>query len=181
MIFNPTILGGSSEPGELGTPTVSTSGLVTAIVTKSGVLEEGTSTTLQLSKQAAKTITPSSSTQTAVAAGKYTTGAVKVAAHPYKKIARGSLSLNRSSTFSVTGLSFKPTNIMVFGGDDYTASDSRIASFNNGQLLIYYDSSGTTSFVTGTMSTTSSSITITATYNNYGDFFDGLYHYVVWA
>ena len=43
-----------------------------------------TSKTLTLSTQAAKTVTPSTSSQTAVAANKYTTGAVTVAAIPAK-------------------------------------------------------------------------------------------------
>jgi hypothetical protein len=40
------------------------------------------SATQQLSTQAAKTITPSTSSQTAVASGKYTTGAITVAPIP---------------------------------------------------------------------------------------------------
>lgn len=64
--------------------TVSTGGLITASATQTaGYVTAGTkSATKQLSAQAAKTITPSSSEQTAVAAGKYTTGVVKVAAIP---------------------------------------------------------------------------------------------------
>ena len=62
----------------------STNGLVTASHTQStGYVTGGTTTgTLQLTTQAAKTITPSTSSQTAVAAGRYTTGAVTVAAVP---------------------------------------------------------------------------------------------------
>lgn len=64
--------------------TVSSTGLISASATQTaGYVAAGTkSATKQLSAQAAKTITPSSSEQTAVAAGKYTTGAVKVAAIP---------------------------------------------------------------------------------------------------
>ena len=83
------------------TPVISVSagGLITASVSKTesvtpsvspGYVEEGTagdvhvtgSATEQLSTQAAKTVTPSTSEQTAVAAGKFTTGAVKVAKIP---------------------------------------------------------------------------------------------------
>lgn len=68
------------------TPTIeiSTGGLITASSTQSaGYVSAGTkSVTKQLSTQAAKTITPSTSSQTAVASGKYTTGAVTVAAIP---------------------------------------------------------------------------------------------------
>jgi hypothetical protein len=61
--------------------TVNSSGLITASVTQSaGYVDSGTkSATKQLTTQAAKTITPSTSTQTAVASGVYTTGAVTVA------------------------------------------------------------------------------------------------------
>lgn len=60
---------------------VNSSGLITASVTQSaGYVNAGTkSATKQLSVQAAKTVTPGTAEQTAVAAGVYTTGAVKVA------------------------------------------------------------------------------------------------------
>lgn len=68
-------------------PTVSvnsSTGVVTASHTQTeGYVSSGTTTeTLQLSTQSATTITPSSSSQTAVSAGKYTTGAVTVGAIP---------------------------------------------------------------------------------------------------
>ncbi len=60
--------------------TVSSTGLITASATQSaGYVSSGTkSNTSQLSTQAATTITPGTSNKTAVAAGKYTTGAVTV-------------------------------------------------------------------------------------------------------
>ena len=65
------------------TPTisVSSSGLITASATQTaGYVSAGTkSSTSQLSTQGAKTITPSTSSQTVVESGKYTTGAVIVA------------------------------------------------------------------------------------------------------
>lgn len=63
---------------------VSSSGLITASATQTeGYVSAGTkSATQQLSTQAAATITPSTSQQTAVASGKYTTGAVVVSAMP---------------------------------------------------------------------------------------------------
>ena len=64
--------------GTLNTPTVNGSGLVTASVGTSGYLASGTNKTLQLTTQASKTVTPSTSNQTAVASGRYTTGAVTV-------------------------------------------------------------------------------------------------------
>jgi hypothetical protein len=70
------------------TPSVSinSSGLITATATQSaGYVSAGTkSGTKQLTTQAAKTITPSTSSQTAVAKNVYTTGAVTVAAIPSK-------------------------------------------------------------------------------------------------
>jgi hypothetical protein len=63
---------------------VSSAGLIAASATQTaGYVAAGTkSATKQLTTQAAKTITPSTSSQTAVAAGRYTTGAVTVAAIP---------------------------------------------------------------------------------------------------
>lgn len=60
---------------------VSTGGLITVSATQSaGYVFAGTkSATKQLNTQAAKTVTPSTSSQTAVASGVYTTGAVAVA------------------------------------------------------------------------------------------------------
>ena len=68
--------------GKLNTPTVSSSGLITAQVGTSGYLASGTKVTKQLTTQAAKTVTPTASEQTVVNSGVYTTGAVKVAAVP---------------------------------------------------------------------------------------------------
>ncbi len=60
---------------------VDTNGKITASATQSaGYVSAGTkSATKQLTTQAAKTITPTTSSQTAVASGRYTTGAVTVA------------------------------------------------------------------------------------------------------
>lgn len=68
--------------GSLSTPTISSSGLITAQVGTSGYLASGTKVTKQLTTQAAKTVTPTVSEQTAVNSSVYTTGAVKVAAVP---------------------------------------------------------------------------------------------------
>lgn len=66
----------------------SSTGLVTASHTQTaGYVAAGTTTgTLQLTTQAAKTVTPTKSEQNAVAAGVYTTGIVKVAAIPAQYI-----------------------------------------------------------------------------------------------
>ena len=68
--------------GSLSTPTISSSGLITAQVGTSGYLASGTSATKQLTTQAAKTVTPTASEQTVVNSAVYTTGDVKVAAVP---------------------------------------------------------------------------------------------------
>ena len=68
--------------GSLSTPTISSSGLITAQVGTSGYLASGTSVTKQLTTQAAKMVTPTASEQTVVNSAVYTTGAVKVAAVP---------------------------------------------------------------------------------------------------
>ena len=64
------------------TPSISvnSSGLITASATQSaGYVSSGTkSATKQLTTQAAKTVTPTTSNQTAVASGRYTTGAITV-------------------------------------------------------------------------------------------------------
>ena len=59
---------------------VSTSGWINSSATTE--VEIALQNTYQLSTQAAKTVTPTTSSQTAVTAGKYTTGAVTVAAMP---------------------------------------------------------------------------------------------------
>lgn len=68
--------------GSLSTPTISSSGLITAQVGTSGYLASGTKVTKQLTTQAAKTVTPTASEQTVVNSAVYTTGAVKVTAVP---------------------------------------------------------------------------------------------------
>ena len=77
-----TVNGSLSEVAQ-ATPgiSVSSSGLITASVTQSGgIVTAGTkSATKQLTTQAAKTVTPGISAQTAVSSGVYTTGAVTVA------------------------------------------------------------------------------------------------------
>ena len=67
---------------------VSSAGLITVSATQTaGYVSAGTkSATHQLTTQAAKTITPTKSSQTAVSSGRYTTGAVTVAAIPAEYI-----------------------------------------------------------------------------------------------
>lgn len=66
------------EAGELGTPSISANGVITANVSKGGYLPTGTQKTAQAATQAAKTVRPTTYSQTAAAKGVYTTGAVTV-------------------------------------------------------------------------------------------------------
>lgn len=82
------------------TPSVS-AGYITSGT--SGTITVSGSNTSQLSTQSATTITPSKTSQTAVAAGKYTTGNVVVDAIPNEYIIpSGSLPINQNGTVDVT-------------------------------------------------------------------------------
>lgn len=79
--------------------------MITASATQSaGYVSAGTkSGTKQLTTQAAKTVTPSTSEQTAVASGVYTTGAVKVGAIPSSYVQpNGTLTITENGTHDVT-------------------------------------------------------------------------------
>lgn len=88
-------------------PTVNTAtGVVTATTTTTAGYTPANATaasnTLQLSTQAAKTVSPTESEQTAVAAGKYTTGIVKVGAISSTYVGSG-IPQNDSDDLSVSG------------------------------------------------------------------------------
>lgn len=95
------------------TPSISVSsgGLITASATQTaGYVAAGTkSATKQLTTQAAKTITPSTSSQTAVASGRYTTGTVTVAAIP-------STYVKPTATKAATTYTPKTTNQTIAAG-----------------------------------------------------------------
>lgn len=118
---------------------VTTGGLITAAATQTaGYVAAGTkSATKQLTTQAAKTITPSTADQNAVASGVYTTGAVTVKGDANLKaeniakgasifgitgthagggnVAVGSVTVaSANGSITVSGLGFKPTNIMLY-------------------------------------------------------------------
>lgn len=94
------------------TPSISVSaaGLITASATQTaGYVAAGTkSGTQQLTTQAAKTVTPSDSEQTAVAAGVYTTGAVKVAAMP--SVARANTTLTGTADDTNDTITYTASN-----------------------------------------------------------------------
>ena len=88
------------------TASVDSSGLVTATHTQAeGYVSAGTTTgTLQLTTQAATTITPTTSEQTAVAAERFTTGVVKVGAIPGEYvIPTGEIELDSNGEHDVAG------------------------------------------------------------------------------
>lgn len=77
-----SVVSGTLAEVQQATPSISVSsgGLITATATQSGgIVPAGSkSSTKQLPTQAAKTVTPGTTNQTAVASGRYTTGAVTV-------------------------------------------------------------------------------------------------------
>lgn len=118
---------------------VTTGGLITASTTQTaGYVAAGTkSATKQLTTQAAKTITPSTADQTAVASGVYTTGAITVKGDANLKaenIAKGAsifgitgthagggnvatgyalIQYSSQKKFTVSGLGFTPSNLIL--------------------------------------------------------------------
>ena len=87
--------------GALSTPTINTStGVVTSGVGTAGYIDTTATKTLNLTTQAAKTVTPTKSSQTAVAAQRYTTGAVTVAAIPDEYITTTDATATQSDIIS---------------------------------------------------------------------------------
>lgn len=99
-----SVVTGTVPDVEQATPSISVSsgGLITATAVQAGgIVADGTkSATQQLTTQGAKTVTPSTSTQTAVASGRYTTGAVQVAGDANLKPEN---IVNGKSIFGVSG------------------------------------------------------------------------------
>lgn len=115
MIANPN--DGNSPRVEVATPTidVSAGGLITATTEQEkGYVPGGTkSATQQLTTQGAKTVTPGTSNQTAVASGRYTTGDVVVSGDANlvpENIAEG------VSIFGVTGAHSGGGSVEVYTG-----------------------------------------------------------------
>lgn len=98
------VVTGTVPEVEQATPSISVSsgGLITATAAQvGGIVADGTkSATQQLTTQGAKTVNPGTSTQTAVASGRYTTGAVQVAGDANLKPEN---IVNGKSIFGVSG------------------------------------------------------------------------------
>ena len=127
----------------------STTGVVTASHTQTaGYVAAGTTTgTLQLSAQAAKTVTPTESEQTAVSAGKYTTGDVKVGAISTTYVGSG-IDQNDSTDLTVSG-----ATVTAPAGYYASAASKSVAS----------GTAGTPTATKGTVSNHSVSITPSVT------------------
>lgn len=99
-----SVVTGTLPDVEQATPSISVSsgGLITATAAQvGGIVADGTkSATQQLTTQGAKTVNPGTSTQTAVASGRYTTGAVQVAGDANLKPEN---IVNGKSIFGVSG------------------------------------------------------------------------------
>lgn len=140
-----TVNGSLSEVTQ-ATPgiSVSSSGLITASATQSGgIVTAGTkSATEQLTTQAAKTVTPGTSAQTAVSSGVYTTGDVTVAGD--SNLVAGNIK-SGVSIFEVSGtLEVVPTcNVTIVGNCGRVLQGFAVDSSGN-TVALHFNKSGST-------------------------------------
>ncbi len=145
---NPTI---SVNASGLITASVSGSKTVTPTVS-AGYVSAGTagtvsvsgSNTQQLSTQAAATITPSTTSQTAVAAGKYTTGAVTVAAMPSGTAGTPTATKGtvNNHSVSITPSVTNTTGYITGGTKNGTAVTVNVAELESGTKTITENGTG---------------------------------------
>lgn len=153
--------------------TVSSGGLITAKATQSaGYVASGTKqSTKQLTTQAAKTITPSTSSQTAVASGRYTTGAVTVAGDANLKAENIKSGV---SIFGVTGTASGSEDLDT----ELTTQESLIS-----QLSTILDSKASGGSGGGSVETCTVNINFSYSINGFGILYatnvdsDGIYTY----
>ena len=131
--------------------TVDSNGLITASATQTaGYVSNGSkSATKQLTTQVAKTITPSTSNQTAVASGVYTTGAITVAGDAdlvASNIVEG------KQIFNVTG-NVEPASALA---DELAAQDELISQL----VAALENKAGIASVIVGEITTTASSTSL---------------------
>ena len=107
--------------GAFDTISVSTAGVVTAKIKTAGYMSTTDSKTLQLSTQAAKTITPTTSSQTVVTSGKYTTGAITVAAIPSEYV-------NSSTVTATANQVLAGTKAVVKSGSSWVVADGTMTN-----------------------------------------------------
>ena len=168
---NPSI---SVSSGGLITATASTTKSVTPTVS-AGYVSSGTagtitvsgSNTSQLSTEAGKTVTPTESVQTAVAAGKYTTGDIKVGAISSTYVGSG-ISSRSSSDLTVSG-----ATVTVPSGYYSTQATKSVASgtagtptatkgtVSNHSVTVTPSVTNTTGYITGSTKT-GTAVTVSA-------------------
>lgn len=142
----------------MNTITVSSDGLVTAgatVGTAGYISSNPANKTLQLDTQAAITITPTGQEQTAVVAGKYTTGAVKVAAIPSNYIGSAiaqktsaDLTIDGATVTVPAGYYSTQATKSVTSGTAGTPSASK-GTVSNHQISITPTVTNTTGYITG--------------------------------
>lgn len=133
--------------------TVNSSGLITASATQTaGYVSAGTkSDTKQLAIQTAKTITPSTSSQTAVSSGVYTTGAVTVNPIPSNYIIpSGIKSITSNGTHDVSAYASATVNVAGESDEGGKKTVTVIVKIGRDKTVYYYDENITQQSLTGT-------------------------------
>lgn len=101
-----------------------------------GTITVSGSNTLQLSTQAATTITPTTSVQTAVASGKFTTGAVTVAAMPSGSATTPATTITANPTISVSASGLVTASVSKTQGVTPTVSAGYVSSGTSGTITV---------------------------------------------